>query len=1169
MEDLNEHLKGREPLEDGTKLCGKKGEYIIKKLINCGGNALIYLAGDATNQADELVIKETFPAIMGLVRENKKITSDFEYVKEIFEYAVGRTEKEFELIKELTRKNNRTDYVQDPSDSFKENDTFYLVFNNKNYQPLPKKVDLIKGLETTQRVLEALEDIHKTTLHLDISPGNILQSNAKPDENPLLKIIDFGSAYSLKDIQNEKIELKFTNSGKFTAVELKKSPHNIEREKITAATDIFSVGKLLCYLIDVDVDYKGTIKIERKNACAREIKYAAINTTNKLIMKAIHPNPEKRYASATEMLGYVKDAKEEAYEAYKPPGPDQSPPPIEPKEIRIYTDNEVGWLSIFNRKRRRLPCLQKAYQNISDEALKVILKNYIQQGFEKKYPESDGLENCKTKDLLHIINKQSIVLTGKAGLGKSTALRCLFLHAKGVVSYVRMSDLNGHSRDDIISKFKEILVDKQLVFLDGLDELSVSFNEQRFIYELTDHFVKHNIRFIISMRADHYQGTTSLLKQYFSKSTLNAKHGIAVFDIQDFTEQQFIIAACIVKKLGKVDERFKKNYPQNIPIAKYKKQLHEAFIKQSLFKIPLFSRYAYILVQDMEKSGISLSTANAVEKIIKWEIHDCISLGNSNEYVEVFKFLNDLVKKYLEEVALCVGIGKSATKKEIDNLKITLIQDPLSNFIKEKEKTIHSTLLNACKDSWENISLCLLCVSDDGENVSFQHNIFKEYFLAYPLANTNLFANEKARVAFSHLSKNESFIKEYCNQLVLNGKMEILYDNIESAPIFSGKSKEWYCKEWFPSNLYIMMTSLNGIKIKSGGTLTAVAELIPNVKVDCNSKSSISPFWRELYDLRDENIPITPAMPISNAKELALSFCRNDLQVLDIDIWEAAYKLHKEFFYEGENEDENTEKTNYIALIYARKLRQKYPRDHYGETYDIMNDALADYYGKLECETSRYFCLWFADLLQSRGFHENAMAWAKHGLRSIPNVPLNTDIQRDLYYKILQTAIFKSDWEEFDKYYKLTNEIISSFPWSIQKYEIVSLIKNKKYEDALRLLQDFKEEKLSQSSRFYYLYLLGITKCRWGRPDSISSIFIEMENILDKVTDHWDYIRCSMQLCQIKMKYYNDINDEKALFDIVSANISAYREWKTPYTISGVEYVINKMVVCTMVLKMI
>lgn len=127
---LKERLKGRKPLDPDTELLGRD-RYVIKELLSCGGNAVIYRAEISVDgDVDEVVIKEIYPDIMGIERKNKKITSDLEKVKKIFENTIFRAEKELKIIKELTgNKGGYTDYVQEPSDYFEneETETFYFV----------------------------------------------------------------------------------------------------------------------------------------------------------------------------------------------------------------------------------------------------------------------------------------------------------------------------------------------------------------------------------------------------------------------------------------------------------------------------------------------------------------------------------------------------------------------------------------------------------------------------------------------------------------------------------------------------------------------------------------------------------------------------------------------------------------------------------------------------------------------------------------------------------------------------------------------------------------------------------------------------------------------------------------------------------------------------------
>jgi len=818
--------------------------------------------------------------------------------------------------------------------------------------------------------------------------------------------------------------------------------------------------------------------------------------------------------------------------------------------INLHSDDKIGLLSFFGRKKRRFYHLAKEYGNISEEALKAILNNYVQQDVVQKFPEATETKTASVKDLLNIINKQSLVLIGRAGFGKSTAVRWLFLHAKGVVSYIRMSNLNGHNRSEILDEFKKTLVENQLVFLDGLDELATSFDELSFIQVLTDHFVSQNIRFVISMRADHYQGILSLLKKYFSSGTLTHRRGLSAFEIQNFTQHQFVRAACLVKRLGEVDPiHFKNKYPYNIESGEYKKLLQKAYTEQALFSIPLFSRYAHPLTEALEK-GSSISTA--VKKIIKWECHDCIESGNTMEQESVFTFLEGIISAYLVKIALLISTGETVKTSSIENTQIEMIKNPLFDFILNNEELTDPALQGECQSSWKNLSLCLLCLSDDGELVSFQHNIFKEYFLASHFANSDLLTIKEDRDAFIRLSSNSLFIEEYANQLLANGKIEILYDNVQPDQSYQGRDKAWYCK-WFVGRLYTMMSSKSGVKIKPSGKLAPVVQLIPNLRVNCEKKSGLSPLWHEIYDLRNKGMPVTPAMAISNAKDLALSLCHGVLSENNPEIWEEVYELHKELFFENEDETE-IETVNHIALIYARTMQLKYPRD-FDKTYAVMHGSLSQYYKKLDCETSRYFCYWYADILMANSVKAAAIL-AKHGLRQIPNVPLNTDIQLKLYYKILQADVFQNDWDEFDKYYEMASEINTSLPWFVQRYKVACLIKKKEYYRAFKLLEKYQDEELSNLDRSYYLYLLGIIKCRSEEFGLVPDVFSEMEGLSETMKDYWNREKHKMRFCELKMKHYYDTHNKKALSELASENLETYREWNSS-SLSGVEYIID------------
>lgn len=300
---LKERLNGRIPLEnEKTILHRNHGDYKITELMNCGGNALIYRA-ERISDNQEVVIKESYPR-EGYVRngEGKIVPAYGQKTIDFFKNA----EKEATRIKSLTGKeggyNNYVDFL---IDGFSENGTYYFVWQYGNYQPLPERADLLESLRIIARILEALAPIHKAEmLHLDISPGNILKTNIIADNNPVLKIIDFGSSHWLSEIKdsNNIENLEFTRSGDFTAPELRKTnPKNIDIEEIGFAADLYSVGKIFCYLIGLDRNPANDKIITRDDKCVKEINDDIIKLANKIIIKATKSDSDERYQNCQEM----------------------------------------------------------------------------------------------------------------------------------------------------------------------------------------------------------------------------------------------------------------------------------------------------------------------------------------------------------------------------------------------------------------------------------------------------------------------------------------------------------------------------------------------------------------------------------------------------------------------------------------------------------------------------------------------------------------------------------------------------------------------------------------------------------------------------------------------------------------------------------------------------
>ena len=806
----------------------------------------------------------------------------------------------------------------------------------------------------------------------------------------------------------------------------------------------------------------------------------------------------------------------------------------------------------LKKKRLRFRCIADAYSNISSAALKTIMKNYVQQRVECL---SIGLSRENTavginsvKNLIKCLKTKSVLLIGKAGYGKSTALRWLFLHMPGRCVYVRMCNLNIFAPDEIMAMLESALDSKQIVFLDGIDESIACLNDIRFIKNLTDWLLNKNIRFIISTRVDHFDGITSLLERYFSKRTITHRDGLAVFEIKGFTLPQFIKSSMILKRLCKKDKlHFGKKFPAVKRTKEVKKELARAFSENVLFQTPLFSRYAFVLL-DAAKGGLTLSTA--IQKIIRWECHDYLISGNVEELKSAFNFYENQIQKYLESVAFSIGASDNLESSTYECLREKYIVKPLKNFISQRAIS-DDKLHKECMDMIVNASLCLLNKPEDGKSISFEHPIFKEFFIAKRLANENLLEDEKYRKFFYSLSESKSFIDTYVTQLVANGKISILQQRIRPRRSYVDANTHLQA---FVEDIYTFLTDIEGVELLLGTTLTPLAELFPNIRVNCSKGNTISPIWLEIYNLRQAGLLVSPTFAVSNAQNIALTFCEDyaftvSIPKVDFDLIKAAYKLHTEFFTES---DVNA--TNYIALIYARMLQKIYYRDTDGESYTLMNQ-LAKHYDTFACETSRYFCLWFSKLIAVRYEYEVSSSWAKHALRKIDGVRMVRSLQVFACKQIMKNSICSSDWVEFDVYYNTCCALGEILDFSIMRYRIERFIVIKEYKAAHKMLLDYENDTFED---YVFLYLKATCMNRLQTWEGFSELVSKLESLAEKEKDKWHKCRLNCIRMDLLISYYNLIEDRDQLLQTAKNAIVFYTEWKSSI-ISDIQNIIDAL----------
>ncbi|MBW4935903.1 serine/threonine-protein kinase [Marinobacter sp. F4206] len=162
--------------------------------------------------------------------------------------------------------------------------------------PLPTVLDIIA------QVADALAYAHSQKIvHRDIKPGNIIYN---PDDGAI-KITDFGIAKISDDSR--------TRTGSVMGSPLYMSPEQLKGQKVTGASDIYSLGVTLYKLVSGETPYQGdtlanlTYQILNKRPrSVREFNADLPNGLVRLINKAIQREPDKRFASAATMAEAVR-----------------------------------------------------------------------------------------------------------------------------------------------------------------------------------------------------------------------------------------------------------------------------------------------------------------------------------------------------------------------------------------------------------------------------------------------------------------------------------------------------------------------------------------------------------------------------------------------------------------------------------------------------------------------------------------------------------------------------------------------------------------------------------------------------------------------------------------------------------------------------------------------
>ncbi|WP_031547761.1 protein kinase domain-containing protein [Oribacterium sp. FC2011] len=337
----------RKALDIGTLIRFNSGRIykVTGDPIGYGGGGIIYPVIEMIEQNSEYVskefqyaLKECFPYSPLIIRSdsgeiicNTEDDKAIEYLESAKKNLLSENSKSAAIYKTSSRivpsidASMRVDICFSDGEWHRINNCMTVMesLDNKGYSLATyleeyRRIDLFKALHITQQILFALREIHEASyLHLDIQAGNIIIQGSIDDGSDLINIIDFGS--SLKLDENEKTvsvdkEHIFSTPG-FRAPELFLTEGNII--KLTQATDLYSVGCLLLYMLTGNVydqtellsvnDGKYlTVRKLRLIKCPKHLQ----DQLQYIIARFLEKEPDKRYQKADEALKDVTALKE-------------------------------------------------------------------------------------------------------------------------------------------------------------------------------------------------------------------------------------------------------------------------------------------------------------------------------------------------------------------------------------------------------------------------------------------------------------------------------------------------------------------------------------------------------------------------------------------------------------------------------------------------------------------------------------------------------------------------------------------------------------------------------------------------------------------------------------------------------------------------------------------
>jgi serine/threonine protein kinase/Flp pilus assembly protein TadD len=276
------------PLKELTRGETFANRYEVIEELGKGGMGKVYRVFDKTVK-EEVALKLIKPEIAGGERTIERFSNELKFARKIAHRNVCRM---FDLDE--------------------EEGTHYITMEYVHGESLKSMIGMMGQLSAAQvvflakQVCKGLAEAHRLgVVHRDLKPGNIII-----DKEGNARIMDFGIARSLK-------EKGITGAGVMIGTPEYMSPEQVEAKEVDKRSDIYSLGVILYEMVTGKLPFEGetALSIALKHKTETPLDPKQFNAQipedlNRVILKCIEKNKEKRYQETKELLSELSKIEE-------------------------------------------------------------------------------------------------------------------------------------------------------------------------------------------------------------------------------------------------------------------------------------------------------------------------------------------------------------------------------------------------------------------------------------------------------------------------------------------------------------------------------------------------------------------------------------------------------------------------------------------------------------------------------------------------------------------------------------------------------------------------------------------------------------------------------------------------------------------------------------------